>query len=59
MRPYLLTLLIYLFAFPLHAQHHKRMLPLDTLMRSTGEVTIKGQPVAYRVGGRHAAGVQR
>ncbi len=43
---YLLGIGIWL---PLAAQEHSRHLPLDTMIFSTDQVTIRGQPVAYRV----------
>ena len=46
----LLCLLILGSCLPLLiGQEHSRHLPLDTTILSTGQVTIKGQPVPYRV----------
>ena len=46
---HLLLLFVLLLCLTTAAQERSRHLPLDTMIFSTGQVTIKGQPVAYRV----------
>ncbi|WP_420458123.1 S10 family peptidase [Neolewinella sp.] len=49
MKDLLFLLLLASTTLPLTAQEHSRHLPLDTMIFSTDQVTIRGQPVPYRV----------